>query len=126
MEFKLSNYEVRGYQKRDGRISFHLRTHILFKTNASFSIEAYLKSIRGYLKLPDENEIEFDSISIPVNVACQYNGVVLVHELLASVISELKNIKPCIAKLRFDYEFNFHGAEFVGKLEEDAFIKKMY
>ena len=87
---------------------------------------AYLTTIRGYLKLPDNDEIEFDTVSIPVNTACRFNGETLVHELWASVVTNLTDIKPCVAKLRFDYQLNFHGAVFNEKIEQDAFIKKMF
>lgn len=86
----------------------------------------YHKCIRGCLILPGKKEIEFDSISIPVNIACEYNGEVLVHELRTSVVSSLVNIKSCVARVCFDCEFNFHDVGINERLEDDAFVKRMY
>jgi hypothetical protein len=45
LQLDLADTSIRAYKKRSGKISLHLRSYLLVKTNASFSLSYYMKSI---------------------------------------------------------------------------------
>ena len=61
LQLDLADTSIRAYKKRSGKISLHLRSYLLVKTNASFSLSCYMKSIDCLLILEDGTEIPFDT-----------------------------------------------------------------
>lgn len=119
----LSNCIVKVFKKRDGRVSFHLRSHAIFHTKVSFSVNSYVKDVTGFIQFPGEEWIEF-SVWLAINTAVPYDGKHQVHEFGASFISSKHSTKPGMAKVKFIFVFNIHGAEFSFKAERTAIIQR--
>lgn len=123
---KLSNYIIKAFKKKSGKISFHLRSHFFIKTNASFSITTYLSNLESFFILPNGEKIEFDSSSV-VNVPfLQFNGEYIVSEIHFETISKLTKIEPCIVDLHIIYAFFGHPCVDPDEFKCKALIKFMY
>jgi hypothetical protein len=82
----ISNCIVKVFRKRDGRVSFHLRSLVIFHTKASFSVKSYFKSVTGFLQFPGQEWIEFPA-RLAIDAAVPYDEKHQVHEFGASFIS---------------------------------------
>jgi hypothetical protein len=123
-EIEISNCEVKAFKKRDGRITLHLRSHVIFHSKVPFSIEAYYRGGYGFIKLPGEDWTEFGSLWMVECIAHKYDGLHQVHEFGTSLITSKTEIKPCTAKIKFAFEFDFQGAQIRSEVERIAIIKK--
>lgn len=105
----LANYTIRAFKKKDGKISFHLKSFILVTTNITFSLTAYLSDFHCSFILPDGHEIEFKRTAISVRLFFPYEFNTMAYYFKASTISDFKDIKPCLAKLNITYNICFTG-----------------
>lgn len=107
LELDLSDTSIRAYKKQNGKISLHLRSFLLIKTDASFSLSQYMKNLECLLILQDGTTIAFDEIEY--SVGCEYALETMAHSFLASTITNLTNIKSGLARLRVTYHLSFTG-----------------
>ena len=119
----ISNCIVKVFKKRDGRVSFHLRSHVIFRTKVSFSIKAYFKGVTGFIQFPGEEWREFP-IWLAIDAAVPYDGKHQVHEFGGSFISSRHSTKPCMATVKFIFVFNIHGVEYTFKAQRIAVVKR--
>ena len=118
--FEVVDGTFRAYKKKNGNISLHLRTYLLVYTNLGFRLNAYLKDLKGWLKLPDKNEIEIDKISYSQAVVCKYSNDIMAHDFWLSTVLNENIIKPCIADLRLMFHLSFTGHPY----EEPEYLTK--
>jgi hypothetical protein len=109
LQLDLADKSIRAYKKRSGKISLHLRSYLLVKTNASFSLSYYMKSIDCLLILEDGTEIPFDNTSFSVHTICEDAFQVMAHNFQASTVTGFSDIKRCLARLRVSYHISFTG-----------------
>jgi hypothetical protein len=123
MRARLTNYEFRAYLKGTGVFWLHLRTHVLFETNTSFSVPAYLRNITGTLRLHDGGSFAIDGVGIDEAASMKYDGQTKVHWVLLTIPTELVSLSVCLADLTLGFHFNFHGADIVAAVEHLALIR---
>ena len=107
--FDLANYIIRAFKKKDGRISFHLKSFILVTTNVNFSLTTYLRDFHCSFTLPSNHEVEFDRTAIGVRLFFPHEFNTMAYYFKASTVSELRDIEPCLAKLNIIYRISFTG-----------------
>ncbi len=112
--------------KGTGNIWLHMRTHLLIKTNVSFSISRYLRNITGRFSFPGSKAFEIDGIEVTPAVAAKYDGRIQVHELKLTVPTDLRDLKPCVANFSIACHFDFHGAEIFEHHVHPVFVRRMY
>ncbi len=105
----LANYTIRAFKKKDGRISFHLKSFILVTANVNFSLTAYLRDFRCSFIVPGGHEIEFDKTAIGIRLSFPYEYNTMAYSFKASTVSDLRNLKPCLVKLSIIYRISFTG-----------------
>lgn len=115
---QLSDTTVRVYRKKNGDYSFRLSGHLLVLTNASFSLDAYLRDIRCILSFASGESVSMEC-SYTVDTMAQYVMNAMVHRFWASGSSRMENLYNTIGKLRLDYHISFTGHE----AEEPDFIE---
>jgi len=126
MNFQLSNYEFRAFVKATGFVSLHLRTQVLFETNASFSIDAYLRDIAGALRLSDGTTFPVgEGVSIGSWTTIEYDGHTQVHELTIPVHTALRQVRDCLGDLELEFQFDFHGAEIRAHHTHPVFVRRI-
>jgi hypothetical protein len=123
MRARLTNYEFRAYLKRTGVFWLHLRTHVLFETNTSFSVPAYLRNITGTLRLHGGSSFEIDGVGVEEAASTKYDGQTKVHWVLLTIPTQLVALSVCLADLTLCFHFNFHGADIVANVEHLALIR---
>jgi hypothetical protein len=126
MNATLSRYEFRAHRKATGAFWLHLRTHVLFETNTSFSVEAYIRNIVGALRLPTGDGYDLDGIEIDAWPALPYDGQRLVHGLHVVVPTDHVELNPAVGHLDLLFEFDFHGAEMEAKISHPVLIRRMW
>ena len=124
MQADISNCEVKIFKKRDGRISFHLRSHVIFYTPASFNAGSYLNDLNGFIQFPGEEWLEFTQVWLAEDAIAPFDGKHQVHEFGASLISSTHNLKPCLAKIKFTFIFKIHSTVLIFEPERVAIVKK--
>ncbi|MFZ1036549.1 MAG: hypothetical protein WAU61_11680 [Smithella sp.] len=105
----LADSSIRAYKKGNGNISLHLRSYLLVRTNATFSLSHYMKNIDCKLILLDRTEIDFDYISYSVAIICEYAFQTMAHNFQASTITNLTNIEQSLGVLKVNYHISFTG-----------------
>jgi len=105
----LADTSIRAYKKGNGKISLHLRSYLLVKTNTTFSLSHYMRSIDCQLILEDGTEIDFEDISYLVDIICKYSFNTMVHNFYASTITNLNDIEQSLALLKVKYHISFTG-----------------
>lgn len=125
MKASLSTYEFRAYPKATGFVWLYLRGHVLFHTNSSFSVDAYLRDMVGDLTLPDGSTHALESLSIDAVPTAKFDGKHLLHGISAVVPTELNRIVAGIGWLRLGFEFDFHGARTVARVEHEAVVRQV-
>jgi hypothetical protein len=120
----ISNCEVKAFKKRDGRVSFHLQSHVFFHTTVSFSIDSYFKGVTGFIQFPGEDWLEFDRVWLASNSAVPFDGKHQVHQFGASFISSKHDTKPCMTRIKFIFSFDIHDVEFSFKAQRIAIVKR--
>ena len=105
----LADYTIRAFKKKDGRISFHLKSFILVTTNVNFSLTTYLRDFHCSFILPHDYEIEFNRTAIGVRLFFPYKFNTMAYYFKASTVSDLRDLKPCLAKLNIIYRISFTG-----------------
>ncbi|MBL1214983.1 MAG: hypothetical protein HND52_16595 [Ignavibacteriae bacterium] len=123
---RLSNYIIRAYKKRDGKISFHLRSHLFVKSNSSFSVSHYLNPFEVYFILPSGEKIIFDDRSVTVNSFCKYDGEFLINDIHLKTVTNLTNIKDCLVDLYIQYGFFHHPCLDLDLYKSKALVRWMY
>ena len=123
---KLSNYIIKAYKKKSGKISFHFRSHLFIKTKGSFSIAKYLSNLESYFILPDGNKINFESLYVVAVPFLHFNGEYIVSEIYFTTVSDLTMVKPCIVDLQINYSFFGHPCIDPDEFKCAALIKFMY
>lgn len=107
MSVRLADTSIRQYRRRDGRISYRLRSYLLLETSIGFRLSAYLEDISGVLQLASGPEIDLEEISFSEDSL--YRLGVMVHDFWASGIGPLDIIKDDLGILRIDYRISFTG-----------------
>ena len=105
----LADTSIRAYKKGNGKIYLHLRSYLLVKTNVTFSLSHYMKSIDCQLILQDGTEITFEDISYSVAIVCEYSFNTMVHNFYASTVTNLNDINQSLALLKVIYHISFTG-----------------
>jgi hypothetical protein len=123
---KLSNYIIKAYKKRNGRISFHYKTHLFIKTNTSFSISAYLTTIAAFFDFGDGTRIELDTIYLNTVPTVYFNGQYMVAEIHCSTMSKLTSVKNSMVDLTLTYSFFGHPCIDLDEYKSKALVKWMY
>lgn len=123
---KLSNYIIRAYKKRNGLISFHLRSHLFIKTNTSFSVTAYLSNLKSFFILENGEKLDFDSMSVDVVPLVPFNGEYIVTEIRFTTVSKLTRIKSGVVDLSIIYSFFGHPCIAPDEFKCKALVKWMY
>lgn len=123
---KLSNNIIRAYRKRNGTISFHLRSHMFVKTNASFDVTHYLGRINSYFIMPNGSKIEFLELSIDSGPFLNYDGEYLIHEIHFKALTNLKAVKKCLVDMYILYSFFDHPCLDMDEFKCKALVKWMY
>jgi len=123
---KLSDYTIRAYRKRNGVISFHLRSHLFIKTNTAFSVTSYLSNLKSYFVLENGVKINFDTMFTIVAPFIPFNGEYIITEIHYTTISKLTKIKSCIVDLHIFYSFFGHSCIDPDEFKCKALVKWMY
>lgn len=128
LQLDLADTSIRAYKKRSGKVSLHLRSYLLVKTNTNFSLSYYIKSINCLLILEDGTEIPFDNTSISVHTICKDAFQVMAYNFQASTVTVFSDIRMCLARLRVSYHISFtgHPCEKPGHFEKVVPIVKRY
>jgi hypothetical protein len=105
----LSDATIRAFKKKDGRISFHLKSFIFVNTTVNFSLTDYLRDFHCSFTLPNDYTIEFDKTAIGVRYFFPHEFNILAHTFHASTISDLRELEDCLAKLNIVYRISFTG-----------------
>lgn len=121
LQLDLADTSIRAYKKRSGKISLHLRSYLLVKTNTSFSLSYYIKSIDCLLILEGGTEIPLNNISFSVHTICEDAFQVMAHNFQASTVTGFSDIKRCLARLRVSYLISFTGHPY----EEPDYFEKI-
>ena len=123
---KLSNYVIKAFRKRDGKIVFHLRSHLFVKSNTPFSVAHYLNPLESFFILPSKEKITFDNISVVVPSFCKYDGEYLVNEIHFATISHLTEIRDNPVDLYIRYAFFHHPSMDLDVYKSIALVRWMY
>jgi hypothetical protein len=103
----LADTSIRQYRRRDGRVTFRLRSFLMVETNTTFSLAAYLRSISGVLTLSDGTVVPMDDCG--VSEECLYRQGVMMHAFWASGVAARDVISADVGLLRIDYHISFTG-----------------
>jgi hypothetical protein len=122
----LADTSIRAYRKRSGKISLHLCSYLLVKTNRRFSLDAYLSNIDCRLILGDGTEIDFEHISYSVSRVCLYEFDTMVHSFQASAVTNLTDIRNSVGRLKVTYELFHHPCMKPDSFERIVPIIKRY
>lgn len=105
---RLSDTTVRMYRKKNGEVSYRLKSFLLVETTATFNLCAYLRDITASLTLPDNDTVQMEvGITYHTQMDCRLNT--MTHELWASGNNFQKKMRDCLGKLRIDYHLSFTG-----------------
>lgn len=105
----LADTSILAFKKRSGNISLHLRSYLLIKTNVTFSLSHYMKSIGCLLILHNGTEITFENISYSMAGFCEYAFETMAHRFYASTVTNLYETKYSLALLGVTYHISFTG-----------------
>jgi len=123
---KLSNYIIKAYKKRNGKVSFHLRSHLFVKSNEPFSVAHYLDPFEAFFILPSGEKIIFENKSVSVFSFCEYEGEYLINEIHLTTVSHLTEIKDCLVDLNIQYALFHHPSLDLDEYKCKALIRWMY
>lgn len=118
MKLELLSVVIRAYKKKNGRISLHLKGHLLVYTNKGFSLTEYVKDMRCWIGLPGKKEQIADLLT--VGVSCTYDKQVMIHDLTVSTVLKEREIKLCAVDLRMMFHVSFAGHS----SEEPTFLRR--
>jgi hypothetical protein len=90
---KLADTSVRLYRKKNGRVSFKLRSYLMIDTSVGFRLSVYLKEISCKLTLPSGEDIVFDEISFSEDLICKHQLNTMVHDLWASASADIRELE---------------------------------
>src|SRR5204863_570042 len=99
---RLADTSIRLYRKKNGKVSLHLRSYLMIKTNVGFRLSAYLKDISCKLTFTTGEVVTFADVSYCDWTFCQYEKDTMVHDFWARAIADIPIIKDGIATLRVD------------------------
>jgi hypothetical protein len=105
---RIADTTIRMYRKKNGGISYRLRTFLLVATNTSFSLGAYLKHIGACLTLPNGNKVPLD-VTYSVDTIAEYSLETMTHRFIASGEADTGILRNSVGKLRLDYHLSFTG-----------------
>jgi hypothetical protein len=105
----LADSTVRLYNKRGRKVAYHLRSHLLVRTNVGFRLSAYLRSISCHLHIPGVDEFEFDSVAIDEDPMCDIALNMMCHHFRASAIRTAAPKRDTMATLRLEWHVSFTG-----------------
>jgi|SRR5664279_248283 len=123
MHARLTNYEFRAYLTGTGVVWLHLRSHVLFATNASFSVPAYLRNITGTLKLHAGQSFEIDGVGIDEAPSVSFDGRTMVHGVMLTIPTQLPSVSRSLADLQLQFQFDFQGANIITKIKHLAILR---
>lgn len=126
MIVKLSNYIIKAHKKKNGKISFHLRSHLFVKANGSFSVAHYLNPFEAFFILPTGQKIVFDNRGVTACSFCDYDGEYLINEIHLTTVSDLTKIKDCSVDLHLQYSFFHHPCIDLDEYNCKALVRWMY
>src|SRR5262245_48733897 len=106
---RLADTSIRLYRKKNGRVSFRLRSYLMVDTDVGFKLSAYLKDISCHLTLNSGRIIDFQDVSYSDSVLCKFENNTMVHDFWAHGVGNMPVIKNGIAALRVDYRISFTG-----------------
>ena len=98
---------IRLYRKKNGKVSFRLRSYLIIKTTVGFRLSAYLKDISCQLTLTTGEIITFPNVSYSDWTFGKYEGDTMVHDFWANAVADLPTIKDGIGTLRVTYRLSF-------------------
>lgn len=104
---RLADTSIRLYRKKNGKVSFRLRSYLMIKTTVGFRLSAYLKDISCQLTLATGEIIALPNVSYCDWTFCKYEGDTMVHEFWANGVSDMPTIKNGIGTLRVTYRLSF-------------------
>lgn len=105
----LSDTTIRAFKKKNGRISFHLKSFIFVTTTVNFSFTYYLREFHCSFTLPNGHKIEFNNTAIGVKYFFPYEFNIMAYPFNASTVSDLRDIEDCLAELNIIYRISFTG-----------------
>lgn len=118
---RLSNYEIRAYDKRSGRLALHTCPYLFLDTEAPFSVHAYLEDMTARLVVPGIETFEFEEISVAE--AERYNGRTMVARFWLGALTDWRDVPDTLVQLEASITFNIHGARFRYVGRHDAIIR---
>lgn len=97
------------YRRKDGRVSFKLRSYLMVKSNIRFSLSAYLRKISCRLTLVCGRVVEFKGIWYGVGIVGEHALNTMVHRFGASAVADMDVIRDSVGTFRMDYLLSFTG-----------------
>ncbi len=107
----LSDTTIRMYRKKNGLVSFRLKSYLLIHTNIGFSLQAYLRNIACQLTLPSGSVIPLET-TYTVHTQAEYELDTMIHLFWASGEHEIVPLRNSVGKLRVDYHISFTGHQY--------------
>lgn len=105
----LADTSIRMYRRKDGRVSLRLRSHLMVNTTVTFRLSAYLRNISCHLTWGSGHEVEFDEVGFTEGVEAPFQLNTMMHGFSASAVTDMKEIRDTVGKLRLDYLISFTG-----------------
>ncbi len=129
-DYNLSNFTVKVYLKKNNRISFHLFTHLIFKTAVNFEATD-LKKYNCHIILKDGTKIEFDknySVVSPTSYDNSFSGKAKVIEFHFLKIIDYVLLEDSVIDLVMNFEFREYNniPEKTHTIKSFGILKKMY
>jgi hypothetical protein len=86
------------YQKKNGGVSYRLKSYLLVDTNPTFSLSAYLRDISAELTLPTDEVVPME-VWYTVETQAAYRLNTMMHWIWARGQSEQQTMQDSIGKL---------------------------
>ncbi|MBU4295270.1 MAG: hypothetical protein KJ862_05205 [Proteobacteria bacterium] len=96
------------YRKKNGLVSFRLKSYLLVHTDVIFNLNAYLRNLTCQLTLSSGLVVPMDT-SYTIRTQAEYVMETMAHLFWASGEAELESMCNSVGKLRLDYHISFTG-----------------